>query len=79
MNRKVGDRVKIISSEYVNSLPKKGKELKYYFTTSMRKYCGKTATITRVEGDLYLLDIDHGYYSWCYDMFEKKKRLLENE
>ena len=80
MNRKVGDKVKIISREYVDSLPRKGKELKYHFTSYMRKYCGKTDTIKKVEGDLYILDIDHACYNWCSDMFEKEvKGLLKNE
>ena len=75
MNRKykVGDRVKIISREYVNSLPKKGQELKYHFAVNMRKYCGKTATIKAAEEDLYILDIDHGCYNWCSDMFENER------
>ena len=77
---KVGDRVKIISRKYVDSLPKKGKELKYHFTVCMRKYCGKTATIKMAKEDLYILDIDHGCYHWCYDMFEKERSgFLENE
>ena len=77
---KVGDRVKIISRKYVDSLPKKGKELKYHFTTYMRKYCGKIATIKMAKEDLYILDIDHGCYNWCYDMFEKERSgFLENE
>ena len=82
MNRKykVGDRVKIISREYVNSLPKKGQELKYHFAVNMRKYCGKTATIKMAEEDLYILDIDHGCYNWCCDMFERNKsNFLRNE
>lgn len=82
MNRKykVGDRVKIISREYVNSLPKKGQELKYHFAVNMRKYCGKTATIKMAEEDLYILDIDHGCYNWCSDMFEKERSsFLRNE
>ena len=82
MNRslKVGDRVKIISLEKVNSLPKKGQELKYHFAVNMRKYCGKTATIKAAEEDLYILDIDHGCYNWCCDMFEKERSsFLRNE
>ena len=83
MNRelKVGDIVKIISREYVDSLPKKGQELKYHFTSYMRKYCGRIATIKKVGGeDLYILDIDHACYNWCSDMFEKSKsNLLRNE
>ena len=77
---KCGDRVKIISREYVNSLPKKGQELKYHFAVNMRKYCGKTATIKMAEEDLYILDIDHGCYNWCSDMFEKERSsFLRNE
>ena len=82
MNRKykVGDRVKIISRETVNSLPQTGKELKYHFAVNMRKYCGKTAAIKMAEEDLYILDIDHGCYNWCCDMFEKERSsFLKNE
>ena len=75
----IGDKVRIISREYVESLPKRGEELKYCFTGTMKKYCGKIATIEVVDGDLYKLDIDEGYFSWSVGMFEIGHRVLRNE
>lgn len=76
-----GDKVRVISKKYVESLPRKGDEIKYSFTIPMRKYCGKIATIKEVDidGDLYKLDIDDGWYSWSEGMFEGNCRLLRNE
>jgi len=79
MNLQVGDKVRIISREYVESLPEKGKELKYSFIGTMKKYCGKIATIDDVDGDLYKLDIDEGCFSWSIGMFEIGHRVLRNE
>lgn len=73
-----GDKVRIISREYVESLPRKGDEIKYSFTIPMRRYCGRIATIEEVDGDLYKLDIDEGWYSWSEGMFENC-RMLRNE
>jgi len=78
-NLQEGDKVRIISREYVESLPKKGEELKYSFTGTMKKYCGKIATIDDVSGDMYKLDIDEGYFSWSIGMFEIGLRVLRNE
>ena len=78
-NLQEGDKVRIISREYVESLPKKGEELKYCFIETMKQYCGKIATIDVVSGDLYKLDIDEGYFSWSIGMFEIGHRVLRNE
>lgn len=74
-----GDKVRIISEKYVESLPRKGDEIKYSFTIPMREYCGRIATIEVVDGDLYKLDIDEGWYSWSIGMFEIGHHLLRNE
>ena len=37
MNVQAGDKVRIISREYVESLPEKGKELKYSFIGTMKE------------------------------------------
>lgn len=36
----------------------------------MEKLAGKTATITRINGNTHSLDIDKGLWSWSIDMFE---------
>lgn len=76
---KKGDKVRIISREYVESLPRKGDEIKYSFTIPMREYCGKIATIEFANDDYYQLDIDEGYYTWSEGMFEIGHRVLRNE
>ena len=73
MSRKIGDRVKIISSD--KSMFAIG------FVESMKKYCGRVATIKKILlKDYYRIDIDDQSFLWGDDMFEKEvKGLLKNE
>ncbi len=76
MNRKIGDRVKIISSEKALSV--------FEFVGLMKIYCGKEAIIkrkTECEGKIYYkIDLDKQFFFWSENMFEKKKEgLLKNE
>ena len=78
MNRKVGDRVKIISSE-------KALEVVGFIEFMMKRWCGKKATIKRKvefgETYYYRIDLDDQLFLWTDDMFEKEKggNLLKNE
>ena len=79
---KIGDRVKIISREYVDSLPMKG--LAFGFVGSMKKYCGKEAVIKyryKFNGETYYrIDLDEQLFLWAGNMFERDvKNLLRNE
>lgn len=73
MNRKIGDRVKIICSD--KSMFAVG------FVECMKKYCGRVATIKKILWkDYYRIDIDEQTFLWSNDMFEKEvKGLLKNE
>lgn len=77
---KIGDRVKIISREYVDSLPMKG--LALGFVEGMKKYCGKEAVIKyKFNGETYYrIDLDEQLFLWDSNMFERDvKNLLRNE
>ena len=79
---KIGDRVKIISREYVDSLPMKG--LAFGFVGSMKKYCGKEAVIKyryKFNGETYYrIDLDEQLFLWAGNVFERDvKNLLRNE
>lgn len=79
---KIGDRVKIISREYVDSLPMKG--LPLGFVGCMKKYCGKEAVIKKKfdfdGGICYRIDLDDQWFIWDSNMFERDvKNLLRNE
>lgn len=79
---KIGDRVKIISSEYVDSLLMKG--LAFGFVGNMKKYCGKEAVIKyryKFNGETYYrIDLDEQLFLWDSNMFERNvKNLLRNE
>ena len=75
-----GIKVKIISKEYVDSLPMKGEELTFGFVGCMKKYCGKITRIRQVYGERYSLEIDDGQYNWSDEMFERVvNELLRNE
>lgn len=77
---KSGMKVKIISREYVDSLPMKGEELTFGFVESMKEYCGKITRIKQAYGKRFFLEIDDGQYTWSDEMFERViKGLLRNE
>lgn len=77
---KSGTKVKIISREYVDSLPMKGEELTFGFIESMKEYCGKITRIKQTYGNRYYLEIDDGQYTWSDEMFENVVNgLLRNE
>ena len=77
---KAGTKVKIISREYVDSLPMKGEELTFGFVGSMKKYCGKITRIKKAYRNCYSLEIDDGQYNWSDEMFERVVNdLLRNE
>ena len=73
---KIGDRVKIISSEKASTV--------FEFIECMKEYCEKEAIIKRkieIEGKIYYkIDLDKQLFVWGRDMFEKEKKgLLKNE
>lgn len=75
---KIGDRVKIISLREITKSPKVG------FIESMKKYCGKEATIKhRVDfngEECYKINLDDQLFIWRSDMFERTvNNLLRNE
>ena len=77
MNRKVGDRVNIISS-------KKALEVVGFIEIMMKNFCEKKATIKRkleYGGTYYYrIDLDDQLFLWTDDMFEKERGgLLKNE
>ena len=77
MSRKIGDRVKIISSEKASSVAG-------FVGFIMNGHCGKEAIIKykREFGGkfYYRLDLDKMLFLWGDDMFEKEVRgLLKNE
>lgn len=77
---KAGTKVKIISREYVDSLPMKGEELIFGFVGSMKRYCGKITRIKQAYGDRFFLEIDDGQYNWSDEMVEMVVNgLLRNE
>lgn len=77
---KAGTKVKIISKEYVESLPMKGEELTFGFAGSMKRYCGKITRIKQTYGNRCSLEIDDGQYNWSDEMFERVVNgLLRNE
>lgn len=76
MNRKIGDKVKIISSEKASGV--------FEFVGLMKIYCGKEVIIkrkTECEGKIYYkIDLDKQFFFWSENMFEKEKKgLLKNE
>lgn len=77
---KAETKVKIISREYVDSLPMKGEELTFGFIGSMKRYCGKITRIKQAYGDRFFLEIDDGQYNWSDEMVEMVVNgLLRNE
>lgn len=74
--RNAGDKVKIRSIEWINE------QNKDYFGAFMAgpiamveqqfKYAGMEATITKISGDVMLLDIDNGKWLWSNEMLEEE-------
>ena len=67
---KIGDRVKIISSEKASTV--------FEFIGLMKIYCEKEAIIKRkieIEGKIYYkIDLDEQFFYCVEDMFEKEKK-----
>ena len=75
-NLKIGDRVKIISSEKASTV--------FEFIGLMKIYCEREAIIKRkikIEGKIYYkIDLDEQFFYSSENMFEKEKKgLLKNE
>ena len=70
---KIGDRVKIISSEKASTV--------FEFIRLMKIYCEKEAIIKRkieIEGKIYYkIDLDEQFFYWVEDSLKKKKRITE--
>lgn len=88
----VGDRVKIISSEKVNSIRKLGYDFMFGFNRSMFEYCGKEFVITHKKtrkereykdgtNPVSFFLKDAGGYTYCVEMFEvyPSMTMLKNE
>ena len=67
---KIGDRVKIISSEKASTV--------FEFIRLMKIYCEKEAIVKRkieIEGKIYYkIDLDEQFFYCVEDMFEKEKK-----
>lgn len=73
MKHKVGDKVQIKSIDwYYTTKNSTG------FVTSMKQYCGKIATITKIRfARNYNLDIDGEFFIWTDEMFEENIKDME--
>jgi hypothetical protein len=87
---KINDIVEIQDKEYFDEQLKTPHLLSVIADTirDMRKYAGKTARITAIEEDGFLLDIDDGKFIWnefeitkIEDLygFEQAKKIIEEE
>ena len=80
---KVGDKVVIKPYQMVYEINKKA-YFEYAFAREMYKYCGKKATIERIEVDIplkevkFYLDIDMHEFIWTRHMFMYDKHMLLN-
>lgn len=76
MKYKVGDRVKIKSLEWYNSLEKDSDNDVYlekcdnYIVSDMVEFLGKTAIIESIYYKGYDINLDNGKWSWTDEMFE---------
>ena len=72
--RKVGDKIKIRSKEWIESQDKDVFNIFMAGPIAMVepqfKYSGKEATIVRVNDYIIILDIDDGKWLWSDEMFE---------
>ena len=77
MKLKVGDKVRVKSLEWYNKNKQDIGLITFMkgpcFTKGMSKFCGKEATIKRIDGDSYVLDIGTYYFS------EDSVELISNE
>lgn len=88
---RVGDKVRIKSRKWYNSLNRNGiidsEIVAFGFNTDMSKQCGRIGIITRVidcnyrgkKRKKYFLNIDSGRWSWNEEMFDLNKNTLEIE
>lgn len=88
---KVGDRVKIISSEKVNSIKKLGYDFMFGFNRSMFEYCGKEFVITHKKtrkeskykdgSNPVSFRLNDNVFLYCVEMFEvhPSMTMLKNE
>lgn len=80
MKYKIGDKVKIKSLEWYNSLKKDSdndvylEECDNYIAEGMIDYLGKTAIIECVDSNQYWIDLDNGKWRWTDEMFEDENK-----
>lgn len=78
MKYKVGDRVKIKSLEWYNSLKKDSdgdvylEECHNYMVSGMADILGKTAIIEDTSSKFYNINLDNGKWLWNDEMFEEE-------
>lgn len=78
MKYKVGDKVKIKSLEWYNSLEKDSdgdvylEECDNYIVSGMVDFLGKTAIIERIYSKGYDINLDNGNSCWTDEMFENE-------
>ena len=83
MKYKVGDKVRVKSLEWYNAFSNNGKEYIrhggswFTFTKEMCEHGGKTATVVKINKDLYHLDIDNGECGWYDWMLEDEPAISE--
>lgn len=75
MKYKFGDKVKIKSINWYNINKQKHGEIEFLdndtaFVEPMSQYCGKLATITKVNNSTYSINIDSNKFFWTDEMFE---------
>ena len=92
MNYRVGDKIRIKSKKWYNSLKNfigsiDSEIVDFGFNIYMSKQCGKIGIITNVVDTIYrgkkikkyFLNLDDGMWTWGKDMFEPYKNMLEIE
>jgi hypothetical protein len=72
MKFKVGDKVRVRSLDWYNENKGLGYSTKgnYNFSQPMSEYCGMTATVIKVLGNRYYLDLDDKEWNWQDWMLE---------
>lgn len=75
MKYKIGDKVRIKSINWYNINKQKHGEIEFVdndtaFIEPMSQYCGKLATITKINNLTYSIDIDNNKFFWTDEMFE---------